>query len=466
MASPSRLLQLPLELREEIYRHYFDPTTRLRPSDVPGTEEYRFEFELLRTSKQVYDEGTRVFRRTNVFVRVETPWPQAVAHISHDGLVPIVLAPTATSLTFKLHTATITISSPSHNVEAGHVIILLLRDVSLFSQVWYYSSLNYSRLNEHLRVEIELRDPYYPADPKPIPRAIQEKLLLPFGMVKGLSEVEVRGFDDAVKRELEKRMAIPYDTVGKCCDDCMALTTEGDVLLEKENNPEAALDMYVKAFHAIHILIRGRTRRVLADHFFHRMIDTGSFSGQTGTVVRIVLRLKLVSRVVNVYLKQGEWAEAAFWGMRTISIMREAMETSEFEDFINDFVGGMDMGSIYLRTGIAFRKLEETSPISPALGEYAGLPIATSSHLFKFAGKYLKQRFSHIIKKELEDMEVRGVGDEAFVYVERGREADSESMEHMDQEVAEAELAVQMLVQGLMYVEDVDTDSDLEDVYA
>lgn len=71
------LLQLPLELREQIYAHYFDPTTHLDTGGCDGGGRYDFDFALYRASKQIYLEAQTMFRRENVFVRIETPWPTA-----------------------------------------------------------------------------------------------------------------------------------------------------------------------------------------------------------------------------------------------------------------------------------------------------------------------------------------------------------------------------------------------------
>lgn len=276
-----------------------------------------------------------------------------------------------------------------------------------------------------MRVEYILKDPYYPADPKPIPIALQKKLLLPFGVVKNCYEVEVIGYDSKVEDEFRSIMAVPYDSVQKCLEDCASLMEVGDREFSA-GNIEPAIENYKKAFKAIHILIDGRTRRVLADSFFHDGIEGGRFSGQIGTTVRVVLRVQLVARVVASYLKLKEWEEAAFWGMRSIRIMREAMDT-EFEDFLTDFIASSDVGLLYVRTSIAFRKMEDTKSEELKAYENEKHIIANSEELLRCAEKYLKGQNEPLLKKEL------GIyGVKKFEWSSAAFESDIDSLAPMD----------------------------------
>jgi hypothetical protein len=310
--------------------------------------------------------------------------------------------------------------------------VVLLDDLHLFCQVWFYSALSYPALNHHLRTTFTLQDPYYPADPKPIPLALQKRLLLPFEAIKGLYETEVEGYDESVKSELERLMAKPVDTLQKCCEDGAEFMQQGDQTLA-EGDATKALDLYIQAFRSIHIIITGRTRRVLGDPFFNDGIEDGRFSGQSGTTVRIILRIKLVSRVVAAYLKLSQWEEAVFWGMRSIRIMREAME-SEFEDFLSEFVGAEDVGLLYLRTAIAMKKMEEYESLELVhYVEWNG--EEGSEKLFGLVGKYMKGRMQGLAKKELDANKIAVPESLAKVWEgEQKRESDKDSMRHLNQE--------------------------------
>lgn len=281
-------------------------------------------------------------------------------HIRSDGEVPIVAFRSGAD-SFTRHTGLVQITAPLHGVTApDHNIILLLKDVPLFTKVWYYSALNYSNLNPQICLTFTLRDPYYSADPKPVPLGLQRKLLLPFGDVKGLYQTEFEGYDDIVISELKKSMSVPYPTPQESCETATILMEEGDLLLAT-GKPKDALTSYIKSFDAIHIKISGRHRKVLADGHFADDITTGRYAGQAAMTVRVVLRIRLVSRVVHTYLHLSLPNEAAFWGIRSISLMRQGTNpnTDTMEDFFSSFIGSSDMACIYAWTAAALTLMDQ-----------------------------------------------------------------------------------------------------------
>ncbi|KAF2875772.1 hypothetical protein BDV95DRAFT_537419 [Massariosphaeria phaeospora] len=430
-AEPFPIMRLPLELRESIYAHYYVPDAGgvARDSEGGFFQSYDFDLRLNRVSKQVHAEAMKVFRRQFVFVKVQTPWPTAeyhkrakdrsmlivciaVTHISQEGPVPIVVAGEQAAK-FDYHHATVSICAPIHQAEADYSLIILLKDLYLFSRVWFYSTLSYPRLNDHLRVDFTLRsDVQEPEDNKTMSIARQKQMLLPFGEVNGLHEVVVEGYDEDVKQELQRRMAVPHDTVQQCCEKATDLMLEGDRVLA-EGNAVEALQLYNQAFHALHILVKDRTRRVLAEVFFQETIATGRYSGQVGYTVRIILRIKLVSRVVGAYLKLQQWEEAAFWGMRSINLMQDAADEN-FEDFVNKIIGGDAVGAIYLRTGIAFKKMEEGD--SEELSLWEDEEGANSRAAWALVGPFLKDKA--MVEKEVNEYGI----DVEDVWVERKAE--------------------------------------------
>lgn len=86
MATTFPFLRLPLELREAIYSEYFNPASHLVDGEWGGGQ-YRFEFALYHVNKQIHSEAENVFRRENVFVRIETPWPTAGTNESPSGMM-------------------------------------------------------------------------------------------------------------------------------------------------------------------------------------------------------------------------------------------------------------------------------------------------------------------------------------------------------------------------------------------
>ncbi|CAI6334788.1 unnamed protein product [Periconia digitata] len=384
MAEPRSLfLRLPLELREHIYSYYFRPADRLDVSNFAGGL-YRFEFDLLRVNKQVHLEAHNLWRRKFAyFVRLQTLWPNAVHHISNEGLVPIVAyGPRASN--FKEHAFLLEVSSHQDPDQSEHPMIMLLDDIPQFAQTWFYSGLTYPGLNEALNLKCTARNLEQRGtssnileddEKSTIPLDMQKRLLLPFGKIKGLSGTQLAHFDKSVEDDLLTAMAAPYPPVHECFEECITLIEKGDELLSITprtiGTARSALESFFAAFHAMHILIDGRKRRVLADAYFHENITEGRFKGQMGSAIRIILRIRLVSRCVLAYLRMGEYGEAAFWGMRSVRIMSEQM-SSEFDAFIADYIGSEDMGMINARTAIAFTMLE--SGAHEFGSKYAGIP--------------------------------------------------------------------------------------------
>ncbi|KAG9194370.1 hypothetical protein G6011_04405 [Alternaria panax] len=462
-------LRLPLELREQIYSIYFNPADHLVKSTELEAKGffgglYRWDFDLLRVNRQVYDEAKRVWRRENVFVKVATPWPSAgmyrvylmateglpellehtattlggirgrLSHISSEGLVPIVCTD-ARADAFTSHHAAVQITAPFHGVVPEHMVVMLVDDLHLFTKTWYYSSLSYPMLNERLFTAFVLRNPYAKHNDEDegtqeergeqqglgVPIALQRRLLLPFEHVKGLHGTSVHGYSPAVREELARLQAKPIPTLRESVESATDFMLAGDAALASSSNVDAntndddpdaqaankdaalqALELYTKAFHAIHILIHGRTRRVLADDFFHDSITSGRYAGQTGITVRVVLRLKLVSRTVAAYNRLGQWGDAAFWGFRTVQILQESFNT-DFEHFLADFIEGPDAGLVYVRAGIAFWHMEKNK--EAWLGElisYADEPVAESGRLWAAARRFVKPAASADVRKELQ----------------------------------------------------------------
>jgi hypothetical protein len=359
-----------------------------------------------------------------------------VNHISSEGLVPIVCTD-ARADAFKSYHAVVQITAPFHGVVPEHMVVMLVDDLHLFTKTWYYSALSYPMLNERLSTTFVLQNPY--AEPSNeaedavmeedqknlgVSIALQRKLLLPFEHVKGLHSTSIHGFAPNVREELARLQARPIPTLRESLESATDYMLAGDLALASSShhntnntstsNPYPtqatgndktaaleALDLYKKAFHAIHILIHGRTRRVLADDFFHDGITSGRYAGQTGITIRVLLRLKLVSRTIAAYNALGQYGEAAFWGLRSIRVLQESLNP-DFENFLMEFLEGSDVGWIYVRSGLAFWQMERDE--ESWLGElisYADEPLAVSERLWGFAGAYVKPSERAAVRGEL-----------------------------------------------------------------
>ena len=233
--------------------------------------------------------------------------------------------------------------------------VILVDDLPLFAEMWYYSDLTHPGMNAHLSMTLTLRDPYALAfEEKPIPKAVQRKLLEPFGMVKGLHEVQVQGEHyDSVEKTMRDLMAVPYPTVEKCLEESTRLKDAGNAALRAGQYKEA-LRLYRESFLEIMIVCDGRRRSIWGDIYFQVQCKGGQFHDQNAQEIRIVLRIRLVSNTIMAYLKLEDYEEAVFWGMRTIELLQLNMDA---DDAIRNFPAPAETGKIYYRTAVAYRAM-------------------------------------------------------------------------------------------------------------
>lgn len=365
MIQASRFLSLPLELREEVYSILLHPDANRRCDPRDGTISYHYRYSnLFRVNKQIYDEAKKVFRRLNIFALVETPFPEAEHHIAIEGYVPVVVAGTKAE-TFKDWHLRVVIDAPGYHFPRPDAYNLVLHadDVASFCKMWFYSALSYPGLNSNLGIHLALQNPYAMSyEDGTLPKALQKKLMAPFGMVKGLKAVTFDGISyESIRQDVLKTMKEPPVSPSQCLEDSSRLKDAGNLAL-KEKKYQRAISLYLKAFEAMHIICVGHRRSVWADAYFQGTLEGETFKGQQAEMVRLVLRIKLVANIVLAFIKLEDWEEARFWGMRTIHLMRQAMgfsENGEDEEPILGFAAANQMGKIYYRTGLALKHLDD-----------------------------------------------------------------------------------------------------------
>ena len=369
----SLFLELPGEIRELIYHHVFRSYANKHDSGG-GYKHYKFDLSLMRVNQQIYYESRKVFRQNNVFVSIETPWPEAQERVRKDGYVPILITDEQATR-FKSQHLTVVIDAPRYQpIEKARKFIILVDDLPVFTEMWFYSDLTHPGLNQNLRLTLKLQDPYpVPFESRPIPKALQKRLLEPFGIVKGLHEVRVEGDHyPSVEKAMRDGMETPYKTAEECLEEAAKLKDEGNEALKNKKYKEA-IALYERAFLAIHIVCEGRRRSVWADEYFHRELQSGPNKGQHGQMIRLVLRVRLVANIVHAYLQMHDYEEAKFWGKRSIDLMYDPLDV-ENDGPIPDFVAAPEMGKIYYRTAMAYKALGDKDE---------------ARRLLKFAAKYL-----------------------------------------------------------------------------
>ena len=373
MASP--LLLCPAEIREQIYRDVLSSSSAKQDSGLSDCcARYSYNLSILRTNRQIHHEAKKIFR-DNIFVKITTPWPDAIEHISSEGNVPIVIAGTKAERFTDVHLwAYIDAPAAPQNHET-HSMIICLEDLEAFTWTWHYNNLNYPGLNTHLSLKLTMQDPYI-FDRK-IPKPLQQRLLSPFGVIKELALFSVHASKllPSVKDSVVKAQAVPDPTREECLEKATSLKESGAKALEAGEHRQALLQ-YFKAFEAIHIRINGRKRSIHADGFYMDELKTGVYKGQRGDYVRMVLRIGLVSNVVLAYFKMKDYTEAHFWGKRTVVLFRQSIIGDETEDieidgtpsWIMESVGmhvpaKKEMGYIFYRTALASRALGKEADV-------------------------------------------------------------------------------------------------------
>ena len=365
MSTPPTLLTLPAEIRELIYTKLLSPIEVKKPmeNDPEGHKHYRFDLRVLRTNRQVHAEARAVFRRLNVFVAIETPWPEAQEHVRLEGFVPLVITGDA-ALAFKpvhlrVHINVLQYSRQQLRDWSPQRFIILREDLEAFCQMWMYSDLGHVGMNAHLTLLLDLQDPYAAEyDGAALPKALQKQLLEPFGCIKGLDAVSVTGKHyQSIEQAVRDAMAVPYRSPEQCLEEGNRLKDEGNVTLQAVRYRDA-IRLYEQAFLAIHIVCEGRRRSVWADGYFQTMLREGEWKGQQAHSVRVLLRARLVANIVLAYVKLEDFEEAHFWGMRTINLLQEGLG-----DYWQgpDFGAAKEVGKIYYRTALASKALGDKS---------------------------------------------------------------------------------------------------------
>jgi hypothetical protein len=127
-----RFLDLPLELRSNVYEHLVGPG---EASQSGGSYiRYKFDLAIFKVNRQVHDEAIKIFRQMNIFARIETPWDQAEQHVAIEGNVPIIANGIHANSFYDVHLRVV-ISAPGYVDASQHdqKFIVLADDLGAFT---------------------------------------------------------------------------------------------------------------------------------------------------------------------------------------------------------------------------------------------------------------------------------------------------------------------------------------------
>lgn len=274
---------------------------------------------------------------------------------------------------FTGHSLSAVIDAPQMSLDGPsdpQQFVILLDDLDKFTKTWFYADLSNPGMNRYLSLQLEIRDPYTPDwEEKRVPKWLQRKLVMPFGMVKALRELTVSGDPKplpSIESELRHEQTVPPAGPEHCLDEATRLKSEGNKELGA-GNYEAALNFYQLAWEAVHIVVKGRQRHIHAEAFFARPMQQDPWKGKDGRMERLFLRVQLVANTILAYLKMEDYEEVCFWGMRTITMMRQGTlgpidhdwDVAPEEEAVPTFPAAVQMGKIYYRTALAFKELKD-----------------------------------------------------------------------------------------------------------
>jgi hypothetical protein len=359
------LLDLPREIRDQIYTYLLSPTTNLHTtSDETHTYTYTHS-SLFLSSRQLHHEASRILHEQNTFVKISTPFPESKYQVAEDGVA--ILASEDIAERFTQHSLRVSISFAGVERDED-VFVIHIDDLDKFCESWFYSAADYPDLNKHLSLGLELQDPlsnavmYEGGAVEKMRKSLQERLLFPFGRIKNLMKVEVSGTpspDQDVVEEMKRVMAIPLGTPTERLIAAAAHKDAGNAAL-MANQPLEALEHYRKAWEAMFIIVKGKHRKLHGEGYFDTTLTEAPFEGQYGGMVRTVLRVRLVANSLLAHIHLKDWDTVVHIGMRTINIMRGGQEGLEPEqEASNGWIAGSEMGKIYYRTALAFKEMDD-----------------------------------------------------------------------------------------------------------
>jgi hypothetical protein len=190
------LLDLPREIRDQIYTHILSPTANLHTTSEE-THTYTYTHSsLLLSCRQLHHEASRILHEQNTFVKISTPFPESKYQVGEDGVA--IIASEDVAERFTQHSLHVNIVFAGVERDED-VFVIHIDDLDKFCESWFYSAADYPELNKHLSLGLTLQDPLSNAVLgggaviEKMRKSLQQKLLFPRRCSRGRDE-EINGY--------------------------------------------------------------------------------------------------------------------------------------------------------------------------------------------------------------------------------------------------------------------------------
>lgn len=389
------ILDLPLELRQQIYRIIFRPADNRTYLRTGG---YNYDYAAAQTifgvNRQLAIEAKHIYRQLNIFVILTTVMPcDWFPH--YMNAVPITMdmpkyahIPLHLGIRYKY-------GSP---MQAQDMLFIHIDDFETFANVWIYACIMAPKLNPMEKMSMRILDGRKMRPKKVLTEEQQSQLDMPVHMWERIRESWVNDLEPELSTVLQRKLLLPLRQLKTVeieeIDDSLAdkaiidqvkkdhaepparelsfyvesvkLKTRGAELVAAKDHAKA-LKIYERAFHMNEDASEPFQKPIMSTMRW-KLFDRTHSDRESDFLFRVHLRNQLISNIVLCNNKLTDYDEAIKWAMIAIKDVREyrgvdiAYGASDAEDEADTgHVAQKELGKIYYRAALAYKAKDEMS---------------------------------------------------------------------------------------------------------
>lgn len=364
-APSASFLGLPLELRNEIYRDLLS-THRTRLDLGLGLARYSLHTAILGSNRQIHDEAIKILQE-NRFIHITTPWSLFKQDILVQGKFPVIAERRDKDMdkdkdgsAFPApHMLMILDFMGDANTTDFYNYLICLDDLPHLCRLLFYTSCQFQDFSSLLHITLMLKDPHARSKKAIVPKPLQELLMMPFAVLKGLDGFTIKGARNKdVEKELRKAMKVPHPTAAEYLESAAKLKDVGNEAF-KAGEYALSIRTYIRAYEVMHFIVEGKRFAIMLDGYFaSNPLIGGRFNGQRGDLVRHHLGSQLNWNILQAYLKMEDWEQAYLWGERAISDIEYANVQQSILDGTPNLVTTAEKAKVYWRMAVASKALD------------------------------------------------------------------------------------------------------------